>query len=475
MKVIEEVEMDKYKFPEGFLWGAAASGPQTEGIDNKKHRSIWDSWFSEQPELFYRQIGPSKVCDTYNTFRDDVRLMKQTGFNSFRTSIQWSRLIEDFETGKPDPDAVKFYNDYLDEMISNGIEPMVCLYHFDMPEELQKVYGGFESSHVVDLYVKYVRTALELFAHKVKYWITFNEPIVPVEGGYFYNFHYPSKNDAKLGALVAFNTLLAHGKSVHLFKSMDLDSEIGIVLNLTPSYTRNNSPEDIKAAWYADLIFNRSFLDPILKNEFPKELCEILKEHSCLPNVTRDDVEIITSSTIDFLGVNYYVPRRVQAREKEYTLGNFTPEYYFENYIDPNGRFNPYRDNNEIHPEAIYDIAHNIMSNYGNIKWYLSEIGIAMDLDSEGEPSPNGIIDDTFRIELMEEHLIQLHRAISHGANCFGVHQWTFIDNWSWLNSFKRRYGFWRLDVRTGQRIMKKNAMWFSTLSKKNYFIKGEY
>ncbi|HCQ3754932.1 TPA: glycoside hydrolase family 1 protein, partial [Escherichia coli] len=169
----------------------------------------------------------------------------------------------------------------------------------------------------------------------------------------------------------------------------------------------------------------------------------------------KSDVEIITSSTIDFLGVNYYVPRRVQARENEYTLDYFTPEYYFENYIDPNGRFNPYRDNNEIHPEAIYDIANNIKNNYGNIKWYLSEIGIAMDLESEGEPSSDGIIDDTFRIELMEEHLIQLHRAISQGANCFGVHQWTFIDNWSWLNSFKRRYGFWRLDVETGQRIMK--------------------
>ena len=135
---------------------------------------------------------------------------------------------------------------------------------------------------------------------------------------------------------------------------------------------------------------------------------------------------LILSAEIDFLGVNYYVPRRVKAREGEYDLDYFTPEYYFENAVNPQGRFNPYRDNNEILPQAIYDIAANIRDNYGNIKWYLAEIGIAMDRQSEGEPGADGVIDDNFRIQLMEEHLVQLHRAIADGANCFGVHQWTF-------------------------------------------------
>lgn len=122
--------------------------------------------------------------------------MKQTGFNSFRTSIQWSRLIDDFETGTPNAEAVRFYNNYFDEMIASGIEPMINLYHFDMPEILQKQYGGFESPHVTDLFARFARTAFELFGHKVKYWITFNEPIVPVEGGYLYDFHYPCKKMA---------------------------------------------------------------------------------------------------------------------------------------------------------------------------------------------------------------------------------------------------------------------------------------
>ena len=462
--------MTTYAFPNHFFWGAAASGPQTEGAEGKPHRSIWDSWHAAQPERFFQGIGPETVCNTLHRYKEDVALMKHIGFNSFRTSIQWSRLIDDLETGEPNADAVRFYNDYFDEMIANGIEPMVNLYHFDMPEALQNRYGGFESKHVTDLFARFAATAFRLFGHKIKYWITFNEPIVPVEGGYLYDFHYPCKKDGKLAAQVAFNIMLAHAKAVECYRQQQLPGEIGVVLNLTPSYTRNDSPEDKKAAWYADLLFNRSFLDPLVKHQFPKELCELLALHNCLPETTKQEVSLITDSRIDFLGVNYYVPRRVQARETPYTLDYFSPEYYFENYVDPNGRFNPYRDNNEIHPQAIYDIAVNIRDNYGNIKWYLAEIGIAMDLQSEGPVQADGVIEDGFRIGLMEEHLVQLHRAIADGANCFGVHQWTFIDNWSWLNSFKRRYGFYRLNLETGERQIKRNGLWFKALAESNQF-----
>ncbi|MDG3085310.1 glycoside hydrolase family 1 protein [Vibrio hannami] len=464
--------MTTYTFPENFLWGAAASGIQTEGVTNKANESIWDLWHRESPERFYKGIGSQVVTDTYNRYKEDVQLMKQVGFNSFRTSIQWSRLIKDFETGEVCPDAVEFYNNYLDEMIANGIEPMINLYHFDMPAQLQEKFGGFESKKVVELYVDYAVKAFKLFGRKVKYWITFNEPIVPTEGGYLYDFHYPCKKDGKLAVQVAYNTILAHAKAVHAFNQLSIeDSKIGVVLNLTPSYTRNDSEEDKQAAWYADLLFNRSFLDPMVKNEIPQELCDVLKEQNVLPETTAEEIEAITSAKIEFLGVNYYVPRRVKAREAEYDLDYFTPEVYFENYVNPNGRFNPYRDNNEILPTAVHDIAMNVKDNYGNVPWFLAEIGIAMDEVSEGKPDEDGYIDDTFRTDLMKEHLAQLHRAIEDGANCFGVHQWTFIDNWSWTNSFKRRYGFYRLDLETGNRIPKKHGIWFKELTATGTFV----
>ncbi|CNC88947.1 beta-glucosidase [Yersinia frederiksenii] len=126
-------------------------------------------------------------------------------------------------------------------------------------------------------------------------------------------------------------------------------------------------------------------------------------------------MKFIIESRINFLGVNYYVPSCVKASETEYTLDYFTPEFYFENYIEPDCHFSFYRDNNEILPQAIYDIAMNIRNNYSNIKWYLAEIGITMDLELEGPVQQDGVIDDSFRIELMDEHLIRLHRAIAVG------------------------------------------------------------
>lgn len=465
--------MTTYIFPENFLWGAAASGIQTEGVLNKANLSIWEHWYAQSPDRFYREIGPEIVTDTYRRYKDDVRLMKQVGFNSFRTSIQWSRLIKNFETGEVCPDAVAFYNNYFDGMIANGIEPIINLYHFDMPSKLQEKYGGFESKEVVELYVIYAIKAFQLFSSKVKYWITFNEPIVPVEGGYLYDFHYPCKKDGKLAVQVGYNIILAHAKAVHAFHQLELpECEVGVVLNLTPTYTRNESEQDKKAAWYADLLFNRSFLDPMVKNEIPSELCELFTEQGVIPQTTKEELKLITTAKIHFLGVNYYVPRRVKARESEYELDYFTPEIYFENYVNPQGRFNPYRDNNEILPTAIYDIAMNIKNNYGNIPWFLAEIGIAMDVVSEGEPDQDGVINDSFRTELMKEHLIQLHIAMEKGASCFGVHQWTFIDNWSWINSFKRRYGFYRLDLDTGDRIPKKHGLWFKDLAESGRFVK---
>jgi len=454
------------KFPKNFFWGAAASGPQTEGATNKVNKSIWDLWFEKSPERFYKEIGPNVVCDTYNRFKEDVKLMKDINFNSFRTSVQWSRLIKDFYTGETDSDAVRFYNEYIDEMIKNGIEPIINLYHFDMPAQLQEELGGWENKKTIDLFVLFARKAFELFGNKVKYWTTFNEPIVPVEGGYLYDFHYPCKKDMKLAVQVAYNTILAHAKVVEEYRKQKLNGKIGVILNLTPTYTRDEREEDKKAAHIADLFFNRSFLDPMVKGEFPVELKEILAGHNMLPETTPEEKELILSQKVDFLGVNYYVPRRVRAVEK--TPEKFTqPEYYFEYHIKENGRFNPYRDGNEIHPEAIYDIDKNIQNNYNNIPWYIAEIGIAMSLDSE-KVLEDGRIDDSFRTNLMIEHFDQLHKAIEEGANCFGIHQWTFIDNWSWLNSFKRRYGFYRLDLETGERKIKEHAKWFKEVAKNN-------
>lgn len=459
------------KFPEGFWWGSAASGPQTEGSfegDNKGD-SIWDYWYQEEPEKFFNQVGPEKTSQVYKKYKEDIQLMKQTGHNTFRTSIQWSRLIPEGK-GEVNPKAVAFYNEYIDELIANGIEPFINLYHFDMPMKLQKK-GGWLNRETVEAYVEYAKTCFELFGDRVKKWFTHNEPIVPVEGGYLYQFHYPNEINLKHAIQVGYHENLASALAIKTYHEMDLEGEIGIILNLTPSYPRDkNNPEDVKAANIADAFFNRSFLDPAIKGTFPKELVEIVKELDMIPDIQAGDLAIIQENTIDLLGINYYQPRRIKAKETPIDhINGPMPDDYFDMYDMPNKKMNPYR-GWEIYEKGVYDILTNTRENYGNIKCYISENGMGVEgeerfMDTEGQ------ISDDYRIEFVSEHLKYVHQAIQEGTNCVGYHMWTCMDNWSWSNAYKNRYGFIAVDLdNDGKRTIKKSGHWFKEVSTNNGF-----
>lgn len=462
----------KFIFPENFLWGSATSGPQSEGRFNKKHDSVFDYWYDIEPDAFFDKVGPNVASNFYNSYKEDLAMIKEIGLNSFRTSIQWTRLIKDFETAEVDEDGVRFYNDMIDECLKNGLTPIMNLHHFDLPVELYKKYGGWESKHVVDLFVKFAEKAFELFGDRIKYWTTFNEPIVVVEGQYLYKFHYPCLVDGKKAVQVMFNINLASAKAIEAYRKGGYNKDggkIGIVLNLTPSYPRSESMEDLAAAKFADDFFNNSFLDPAIKGKFPEYLVEKLTEDKVLWEATEEEMAIIKDNTIDFLGVNYYQPRRVKAKEEAYDEALcWMPDKYFDNYIMPGRRMNPYR-GWEIYPEAMHDIAMNLKNNYNNIPWYISENGMGV----EGEDrykNEDGIIEDDYRIDFIKEHLEHLHRGIEEGSNCFGYHTWTPIDCWSWLNAYKNRYGYISVDLDTQKKTIKKSGRWIKEVTENNGF-----
>lgn len=463
--------MTDYLFPKNFFWGTASSGPQTEGRfdGDGKGDNIWDFWYEKEPHRFFNQVGPDKTSYNYKRFKEDVALMKATGHNSFRTSIQWSRLILD-GTGEVNPEAVAFYNAYIDEQIKNGIEPFMNLYHFDMPMSLQEK-GGWLNRETVEAYVHYAKTCFELFGDRVKYWFTHNEPIVPVEGGYLYDFHYPNEKNLKHAIQVGFNEALASALAIQTYHE-DQDGQIGIILNLTPSYPRDeNNPEDVKAAKIADAFFNRSFLDPAIKGEYPEDLVAIVKELDMVPEHTAADLEVIKQHTIDILGVNYYQPRRIKAKDNPADKNPDCPmpEDYFDNYDMPGKKMNPYR-GWEIYEKGIYDIMINVRDNYGNIPCFISENGMGV----EGEEryiNADGQIEDDYRIDFIKDHLRYLHQAIQEGANCLGYHMWTCMDNWSWTNAYKNRYGLIAVDLgKEGKRTIKKSGYFFKELADQNGF-----
>ncbi|MFB8538455.1 glycoside hydrolase family 1 protein [Enterococcus thailandicus] len=463
--------MAKYQFPENFWWGSAASGPQTEGrvANDGKGDNIFDYWYAQEPEKFFNEVGPGKTSQVYTKYKEDVQLMKQTGHNSFRTSIQWSRLLPD-ESGEVNQKAVDFYNSYFDELIENGIEPFVNLYHFDMPMYLQEK-GGWLNRETVEAYERYATICFELFGQKIKKWFTHNEPIVPVEAGYLYRWHYPEEANMKHAVQVGYHEALSSTLAIKAYHSLDLSGKIGIILNLTPSYPRDeNNPEDVKAAKLADAFFNRSFLDPAVKGEFPKELIEVLKGLDLLPEIKEGDKEIIKENTVDILGINYYQPRRIKAKETPIDKAlSPMPEDFFDNYEMPGRKMNPYR-GWEIYEKGIYDILINVRDNYGNIDCFISENGMGVE-DEARFIQEDGMIHDDYRIEFVTDHLKYVHQAIQEGANCLGYHMWTCMDNWSWTNAYKNRYGFISVNLaKDGERTIKESGHWFKQVSDQNGF-----
>ncbi|MGP2424566.1 glycoside hydrolase family 1 protein [Yersinia sp. 2538 StPb PI] len=459
----------KYQFPDDFWWGSATSAAQSEGasLRDGKSKNIFDYWYEIAPERFHGQIGPENTSTFYDNYQQDILLLKQLGHNTFRTSISWSRLIPKGD-GELNPKAVTFYNAVIDSLLANGITPFINLYHFDMPLCMQEK-GGWENRAVVEAYGRYAKSCFMLFGDRVKHWFTFNEPIVPVEAGYLNDLHYPGVVDFKRAMTVAYHSVLAHANAVQNYRELKQGGEIGIILNLTPTYPRSDSAPDLIAANHADLLLNRSFLDPVTKGVYPDELIMLLREHDLLPQIENGDCQCIAAGVVDLLGVNYYQPRRVQAKDIPTPRGLVkTPEDLFSFYAMQGRKINPHR-GWEIYEKGLYDILKNLRENYNNIACYISENGMGV----EGEEqfiTPSGRVDDQYRIEFIRAHLKWLHQALQEGSNCKGYHLWTFIDCWSWLNAYKNRYGLVRLNIADQTRVLKQSGYWFADVARQNGF-----
>ena len=459
-------------FPKDFWWGAATSGPQSEGRFQKKHANMFDHWYDIEPEVFYDRVGPDMASNFYNSYREDIALMKQTGLNSLRTSIQWTRLIKDLETNEVDPVGVAFYNNVIDEFLSQNIRPIFNLHHFDLPVELYHKYGGWESKKVVDLFVGFAEQCFALFGDRVKDWVTHNEPMVVVDGEYLFQFHYPKLVDGKKAVQVAYNLNLASAKVMAKFREMgqpQAGGRIGTVLNLTPTYAASDAEADQEAARIAELWNNKMFLDPAIKGEFPVELLELLTKDGVLWHSTADELALIKENTVDFIGVNFYHPNRVKTPDiAPNSVGAWMPDRYYDAYQMPGRRMNIDK-GWEIYPKAVYDIAINIRDNYGNLPWFVSENGMGVSREERFMDEKGQILDD-YRIEFIKEHLQWLHKGIEEGSNCFGYHLWTPIDCWSWSNAYRNRYGLIANDIHTQIKTIKKSGEWFKTLAENNGF-----
>lgn len=456
--------------PEGFILGAAASAWQTEGWSGKKpgQDSYLDVWYKNNRQVWHNGYGPAVATDFINRFQEDVALMKQSGLSHYRTSINWSRFLTDYEQVIVDEEYAAYIDRLLDEMLRQGIEPMLCLEHYELPAVLLEKYGGWGSKQVVELFVLYAEKVFERFAGKVTRWFTFNEPIVVQTRVYLDAIRWPFEQNTAKWMQWNHHKNLATAKVVQLFRQKGYaqrGGSVGVILNPEVTYARSGAEHDVKAANIYDLFYNRVFLDPAIKGQYPAELLALLEKHQIHFEYTESELAIIFKNTVDEVGINLYYPHRVKAPSREWNKETpFHPAYYYEHFELPGRRMNKSR-GWEIYPKIIYDMAMRIKNDYGNIPWFVAENG--MGIENEGQfKNTEGEIQDDYRIEFIAEHLYWTLRAKEDGANCHGYMLWAFTDNVSPMNAFKNRYGLIEIDLDNNRhRRQKKSSRWFNTLS----------
>ena len=462
------------KFPQKFFWGGAISAVQTEGKGKTKMgKTVFDLLYEKDPSKFFNNVGPELTIDFTNKYKEDIDRFASIKFNSLRFSLSWARLFPDGE--KVDPDAVKLYHNIIDYCKAKKIEPIICLFHFDTPAWAAKK-GAFENKEVVDRFVKYADFVFNEYGSKVKYFATMNEPSVPSMIGLQSFQHWPGVIDNKRFMQNWWGTILASGKVINLFNEKYKDKfngMIGVILVFSPVIAKDGksaTKADEEAAKSMELLAHGIWLDPMIKGKIPPKIFEIAKKYDILWDYSEEEVAEINKVKASWAGVNFYAPFRVVAFKEEVDVeknGIFWG--LAKSYKWEEGRFNVFR-GWEIYPQAIYDAAKIVQNQYDNIPFMICENGMGVENEHLYRDKETKEIQDDYRIAFIKEHLFWLNKAIDEGANCFGYHLWSPIDNWSFMNAFKNRYGLFEVDLSTQERRYKKSAYWYKDLITHNGF-----
>ncbi|MDK2896446.1 MAG: beta-glucosidase [Candidatus Atribacteria bacterium] len=439
------------QFPQGFLFGTATSSYQIEGgwKEDGKGESIWDHFSHISGNIQDGSVG-DVACDHYHRMKEDVALIKELGTNAYRFSISWPRIFPQGE-GQVNQKGLDFYQYLLDELVKNDIQPVVTLYHWDLPQALESK-GGWANQETVAAYLKYVKILFQTLGDRVALWITHNEPWVIAFMGHYLGEHAPGKKDFNLALRVSKNLLLSHGLAVQSFREVGPVGDIGISLNLSPVHPVSESEEDIKAKKRYDGFLNRWFLNPLFAEEFPSDMVEWYQKKGLqVPSLSKEEARII-SLPFDFLGINYYTRTVVEAGEDEPVLEvNFFQPQKAE-YTDMGW---------EIYPQGMTEIVKWVEEEYRPEKIYITENGVALPDVREG----NSILDPG-RISFIRSHLLDLSQAIDTGSPVSGYFLWSLLDNFEWTLGFSKRFGIIWVDFSTLERIPKESYFWYQKVAK---------
>lgn len=466
------------KFAKDFLFGAASASYQVEGAWNEdgKGLSNWDV-FSKIPGKTFEGTNGDIAVDHYHRYKEDIKLMAEMGLESYRFSVSWPRIIPN-GIGEVNSKGIEFYNNVIDECLKYGIVPFVTLYHWDLPQVLEEK-GGWTNKETIDAFVKYAEVCYKSFGDRVKHWITFNETVVFCGLGYLAGAHPPAiVGDVNKYFQAIHNVFVAHAKSIDLYKLLKQYGEIGITHVFSPAFSIDNKEENILAANHANALDFHWFYDPILKGEYPKYVVDHINKNGISIDWTDEELDIIKNAADknDFIGLNYYQPQRVMKnnmneeveRNRENSTGapgNPSLDRFYRSVKMEDKVYTKW--GWEISPEAFLDGLRMIKERYGDIKIYITENGLG-----DEDPIIEGEIMDIPRIKFIEAHLKAVKNAIKEGINLKGYYAWSVIDLLSWLNGYKKQYGFIYVDHNDNLNRKKKASFyWYKNIIK----TRGEY
>lgn len=458
------------KFPENFLWGASTSAYQVEGAYNLdgKSPSIIDCYKHNE------QYADFKIAsDFYHHYKEDIKLFSELGLKAYRFSIAWTRIIPN-GTGEINLKGLEFYNNVIDECIKYQIEPIITLYHFDLPYCLEEK-GGWGNRSTIEAFVNYASTLFKYFGTKIKYWLTINEQntmiLHPGAIGTPPNGKLPTKKDLYLQN---HHMMLAQAKTIKEFRKICPQGKIGPALNLTTMYPETCNPEDAIAAHNWETLRNWSFSDIAVWGKYNALAYSYLKEKGIAPEITEEDKIILADAKPDFIAMNYYSTATIaasrgdssdisaRAGDQQIMLGE--PGVYRPGE-------NPYLNKTQygwiIDPIGLRYTLRKVYERY-NLPILITENGIGANDKLE-----NGKIHDQYRIDFISQHLKQLQLAITDGVEVLGYCPWAAIDLVSTHQGYQKRYGFIfvdrdEFDLKDLKRYKKDSFYWYKKVIETN-------
>jgi len=453
--------MREIRFPEGFVWGASTSSYQIEGAWNEdgKGESVWDAICHTKKVIHNGDTG-DVACDHYHRYKEDVQLMKEMNLQAYRFSVSWPRIFPKGK-GKINHKGVEFYDNLINELIANDIEPFVTLYHWDLPLIFNKI-GAWESREVVDAFVSYAKFMFNHYGDRVKKWITFNEPLVFAV--WFYLLGLYSGRDIRASFWATHLINVAHAKVIEVYHDSDnSDGLIGITLNLDSVYPKTDSSLDKEAVIILDGFLNRWFLDPIFKAEYPSDTLALLEKSFDFPSIPDEDIQLLKDNPLDFLGINNYSYQRVNLKKPIKK-----PADFFKLFLPKKSEMGVEVSEMgwEVCPDGLYDLLKRVDRDYDHLLIYITENGMAC----KDDIIIDKVVQDDDRLSYLQRYLTAANSAMNEGVNLKGYFVWSLLDNFEWIEGYSKRFGLIRVDFETQERIWKKSAFWYRDLIAKNGF-----